>query len=239
MTDLTDIDALAAEYVLGTLDANERATVSVRRMHEPSLEAAIAKWENKLGPLIVLAPEIAPPASVLPRIERRLFDKARLEGADIASLAIWRQQARRWRQIAILASGLAASLMIWIGSREFLRQPPPEQFIGVFTQDDTLPKFYLTINLRTRELVVRPVGARRQDGKTYQLWIVSDQTGPAPHSLGLVEDDLGTTTKRLTDYDPAVLQRATFGVSLEQKGGSTTGLPSAGALHAKLLPVAH
>jgi anti-sigma-K factor RskA len=36
-----------------------------------------------------------------------------------------------------------------------------------------------------------------------------------------------------------LLQRATFGVSLERAGGSTTGRPSPGALHAKLLPVAN
>jgi anti-sigma-K factor RskA len=124
--------------------------------------------------------------------------------------------------------------------RETVYRPEaPLKYVGVFAQDDVLPKFYLTIDLKTRELTIRPIDAQRQPGKTYQLWIASDQLGPAPRSLGLVDETLAPTKKILSDFDPALLQRATFGVSLENSGGSTTGRPSPGALHAKLLPAAN
>ena len=41
MNDREDIDGLAAEYVLGTLDAAERAEVAARRQREDDLDMAI------------------------------------------------------------------------------------------------------------------------------------------------------------------------------------------------------
>ena len=97
----------------------------------------------------------------------------------------------------------------------------------------------LTIDLAKRELTIRPVGAERLQNKTYQLWIASDQLGPAPRSLGVLDDGAAPLQRKtLNQYDPNLLRTATFGVSIEQSGGSVTGQPAAGALHAKLFPVA-
>ena len=101
------------------------------------------------------------------------------------------------------------------------------------------PKSASRLADKTRELTIRPVGAERQPGKTYQMWIASDQLGPAPQSLGLVDETLAPTRKSLAGFDANLLQKATFGVSLEPTGGSPTGRPTSPALHAKLLPVSN
>ena len=72
MTDAGDIDALAAEYVLGTLDAAERTAVAARRPREPALDAAIDAWESRLSPLAESIPPSAPPHGVFEKIEARL-----------------------------------------------------------------------------------------------------------------------------------------------------------------------
>ncbi len=51
MTDRDDLDMLAAEFVLGTLDARERAAVAVRRQSEPDLDEMISAWELSLIPI--------------------------------------------------------------------------------------------------------------------------------------------------------------------------------------------
>ena len=51
MSEMDDIDAIAGEYVLGTLDADERADVTARRAREPALDNAIRAWEQRLSPL--------------------------------------------------------------------------------------------------------------------------------------------------------------------------------------------
>jgi anti-sigma-K factor RskA len=236
MTTPDDIDALAAEYVLGTLDLAERTAVSARRLREPALDTAIKDWEERLAPLDAIMAPVEPPAGVLAAIEHALNSGQRA-GWTVVELDTLRRRVKLWQRIGVAASAIAASLIVAIGLRETVYRPPLQQFVGVFQKDDVLPSFYLTIDLDTRELTIRPVDARRTPGKTYQLWIASDQLGPTPQSLGLVDDDLAPTRKSLP-FDRQLLQRATYGVSLEPAGGSPTGRPTAPALHTKLLPVA-
>jgi anti-sigma-K factor RskA len=51
MAEEDDIDGLAAEFVLGSLDAAERRQVDARLRTDASLAAAIVGWEQRLGPL--------------------------------------------------------------------------------------------------------------------------------------------------------------------------------------------
>ena len=245
MTTPEDIDALAGEYVLGTLDAAERTAVAARRQREPLLEAAIGAWERRLAPLDAETGSVAPPGDLFARIERRIDSASSTAPAagpaivNVTELAELRRQLRSWRRMAVAASMMAASLLLVIGIRETTDRQAPQTYVAVFQKDDVAPAFYLTIDLKTRQLTLRPVGAQRQPGKTYQMWIASDQLGPDPRSLGLVDDDLAPTRKSLAAFDPQLLRRATFGVSVEPAGGSPTGRPTSPALHAKLLPAAN
>ncbi len=235
MTARDDIDNLAGEYVLGTLDAGERTTVAARRLREPDLDAAIQDWERRLAPLDAATAPQPPPPDLFAKIELRIA----AGGAEsVTELAAVRRQLRRWRSVGIGASAVASALLVTIGVRELAWKPVPQTYVAVFAKDDVLPAFYMTFDLGRRELTIRPIDAQRQPGKTYQLWIASDKLGPAPQSLGLMDETLAPTTKVLSQYDQGLLQRATFGVSLEPAGGSPTGQPTSPALHARLLPVA-
>jgi anti-sigma-K factor RskA len=231
-----DIDALAGEYVLGTLDPAERVAVAARRQREPVLDAAIVGWEQRLAPLQAAVAAVPPPPDLLQRIEQRI-DAPKTDGPAVAELDALRRGLARWRRSAIAASAIAASAMLVLGLRETVFRDPPQTYVAVFAKDDIAPVFYLTVDLKNRELTLRPIGAERQQGKTYQMWIASEQLGASPQSLGLVDDALAPTRKSLTNYDQSLLQKATFGVSLEPAGGSPTGKPTSPALHAKLLPV--
>jgi anti-sigma-K factor RskA len=230
MSDQEDRDALAAEYVLGTLSAGERIAVAARRQRERDLDAAIEAWETRLAPLAEATPPIEPSPSLLAAIE------AKIAGGAVASVVELQQRVVRWRRVAIAASTVAACLVVAFGLREFTRTPKPVSYVGVFQKDDQSPAFLLTVDLETRMLSIRVVSADRPADKTYQLWIASEQTGGVPQSLGLIEDPAQITRAALTSYDPGVVQRATFGVSLEPLGGSPTGRPTGPALHSKLIP---
>ncbi len=250
MTGRDDIDMIAAEYVLGTLDASERGAVSERRLREPDLAAAISAWERRLAPLDAGTEPVQPPAVLLARIEHSI-DQAGTNyrpghasteaqfGAEPVKSAIVLQLERRvarWRRAAIAASALAASLVLAVGLREVVEPRGAQNFVAVFQKDDAQPAFLMSVNLATRELTIRPVTADRQVGKAYQLWILAEPLGPVPQSLGLLEDALLPTRKTLSSFEPALLQNATFGISVEPPGGSPTGRPSGPALHGKLLP---
>ncbi|HEU4380355.1 MAG TPA: anti-sigma factor [Hyphomicrobiaceae bacterium] len=231
MNDREDIDGLAAEYVLGTLDASERTAVAARRQREHDLDAAIGAWERRLAPLADAVAPLEPPRGLFARIEARLSD-----AGGAGQIVELQQRVKRWRNLAAAASAVAACLLVVMGVREMVRPQAPSSYVAVFQKDDVSPAFLLAVDLQTRTLSIRMVAAERQPGKSYQLWIATEQSGGVPQSLGLIEDRADITRTVLTSYDPAVVQTATFGVSLEPAGGSPTGRPTGPALHAKLIP---
>ena len=113
----------------------------------------------------------------------------------------------------------------------------PAQFVAVFQKDEQSPAFLMSVDIDKRTVTVRQVAAERMADKSYQLWIAT-QPGTAPQSLGVIEqqDDF-TVRATLAGYDPAVINTATFGISLEPLGGSPTGQPTGPVIHAKLLQV--
>ncbi len=240
--DRDDIDMLAAEYVLGTLDGAERVDVARRRLTDPQLDRAITAWESRLSPLATAVPPITPSADLLPRIEARIA--AGISGmptpvADTASNAQVLDLTRRlgrWRTAAVGASALAASLVFALGVREAQRADTPKTFVAVMQKDDASPSFLVTVDLETRLLTVRPVAAAPEPGKSYELWMAHDSF-QGPRSLGVVTSDL-TPRATLAKFDRGVIEKATFAVSLEPEGGSPVGKPTGPVLfHAKLVQV--
>jgi anti-sigma-K factor RskA len=241
MIEPEDIDALATEYVLGTLDAVERADVLRRRSSNPLLDAAIVDLEQRLWPLHAATVPVAPPPDLFKRIERRLTPAMAVSPLAAPSNAIvleLQARARRWRSTALATSAIAASLILTIGFRETVWRPSPQSFVAVFQKDDAQPAFILSIDLDSRELTIRQVTAEREPGKAYQLWILADKLGPVPQSLGLLHETLEPTRQRLNKFDPALLRSATFGISVEPPGGSPTGRPTGPAIHGRLIPAA-
>jgi anti-sigma-K factor RskA len=234
MRERDEIDVLAGEYVLGTLDLAERTAVAARRWREAPLDAAIEAWEERLVPLTETLPAVAPTPGLLPRIEARI-DAGVPADASAGRVVVLERSAQRWRRAAIAASALAACLLVAIGVRELTRPQTDKTYVAVFQKDDASPAFLLTVDLDTRVLSIRAVAATPQPGKSYQLWIASEKLGPAPQSLGLIEAKAGATQRELGKLDRALVEKATFGVSLEPAGGSPTGRPTGPALHAKLI----
>ena len=88
-TDREDLDALAGEYVLGTLDPAQAREVAAALVTHPTLRDAVVFWEQQLHPLSALAPAADPP--------RDLWDgiAAQLNGA-----ATPRNKSRLWKDPA-------------------------------------------------------------------------------------------------------------------------------------------
>jgi anti-sigma-K factor RskA len=234
MTVTPDDDFAAAEYALGTLDASERATLAARRLREPELDEAIRAWETRLAPLAESAPEVEPPRELLPAIEARIRAASSELGAN-ASVVALRRSVARWRSTAIAASVIAGLLAIGFVTREATRQSVPREYVAILQKDAASPAFEVTVNLDKQELTVRPVAARAPPGKSYELWIIDAKLG-APRSLGVI----GETSRAasLSGFEPAVVQGATYAVTVEPPGGSPDGKPSGPPVFAgKLIPV--
>jgi anti-sigma-K factor RskA len=67
-------DALAAEYVLGTLSADEREHAEALLTLDPSFAASVRMWERRLGELNVMVEAVEPPPEVWDKIKAEIGD---------------------------------------------------------------------------------------------------------------------------------------------------------------------
>ncbi len=200
-------DALAGEYVLGTLDAREAARVRAQLEADAELGAAVAQWEARLAPLQSLAPPAAPPPDLWARIAGSL---------DPAQPA-----PHRWRfpwpafglGASAVAAGLAAVLL--------LRPAAEPALMTVLLTSQDQPAWLVEAaggELRLAALNPQPVAADR----VMQLWALP-QGATAPTSLGLVPDGgRMTVSPRAIRPEPGML----IEITLEPPGGSPIGRPT-------------
>lgn len=67
-----DRDALAAEYVLGTLAADERAQAEALIASDPGFGETVRQWERRLGELNVMVEAVEPPAELWDKIKTNI-----------------------------------------------------------------------------------------------------------------------------------------------------------------------
>ena len=65
-------DALAAEYVLGTLSADEREHAEALLTLDPGFAASVRMWERRLGELNVMVEAVEPPPELWDKIKAEL-----------------------------------------------------------------------------------------------------------------------------------------------------------------------
>ena len=224
MTELDDIEALAAEYVLGTLTREERLTVAQRREREARLDAAILAWERRLGPLVEVVAPVAPSQNLYSKIRAQIGLSNHVVSLKAREQALV-QRGNRWRGAALTMSALAASLVGVVGWQEYRRQQMPTQYVAVLQTGLEKPAFLLTVDTKTQMFVITAVEAPKKPNKSYELWLVNDKL-PKPKSLGVFsEGDMEVMPmSKAADHD--LLMNATYAVSLEPEGGSPTGSPT-------------
>ncbi|MFL6791448.1 MAG: anti-sigma factor domain-containing protein [Bradyrhizobium sp.] len=169
MTYSEDHIALAAEYALGTLDAEERAQVEAMMALDAEFTAIVQSWEYRLGSLNQMVGSVEPrpivwenirtaighstePQAplVLPEASPRSVAPAAVErgpivgGANVVQLS---SKVRRWRNLASFASAIAAALFVMLGLQiyqpdllpEGIRPKPRTEIVEVKTPTPAPP----------------------------------------------------------------------------------------------------
>jgi anti-sigma-K factor RskA len=140
-----DRDGVAAEYALGTLDAEERAQADALMLVDGSFAASVQRWERRLGELNLMVAPVEPPAPLWERIKAALAStgqggELRLPevpappplanapmGATSAEIINMRQRMQRWRGFSTITWLAAACLIGIVLVREYRPDVlPPE-----------------------------------------------------------------------------------------------------------------
>jgi anti-sigma-K factor RskA len=217
VADGDEIEALAGEYVLGTLDADERRAAEARVAADPAFRTAVAEWEKRLQPLADTVPEVSPPAAVLARIMAAI-DAAPAAAPAGGNVVALRRSVRRW-QITTVLMGAAAAVLAAVVVLDRTAPTPQSQFVAVLTAEGAKPAFVAMVDTAKGTISVRRVASEAPPDKSYELWSI--EPNAAPKSLGLLEQ---ASLSRTLPVAPT--GKATLAISLEPKGGSPTGAPT-------------
>lgn len=211
-TDRDEIDALAGEFVLGTLEAGERRAAEARLQSDAAFRAAVAAWETRLQPIAEALQPVEPPIGFFDRILDRVELGVGVPATNVVEL---RRSVRHWR-ITSAVVGAAAAALAGVVVLDLAAPPQQTEFVAVLTSEGAAPKFVASVNVAAGTLSIRRIGDAPPPDKSYELWAV--EAGRDPQSLGLVDE---ASISRTLAYSPADLVLA---ISLEPKGGSPTGV---------------
>lgn len=223
-TDYEETDLLAAEYVLGVLEGPERVAVVQRADRDHALSGAIAAWEIRLAPLAATVPPVPAPASLWPRIEAScglMAAPLRPSTAPKPATQDFWNRLNVWRAGTALGFGLAAAIAVVA----VLNRPvPPAPEIPVASAVLQPPSggeaAWVAEAAPDKTLLLRPLQRLAvATGKDLELWALPDGE-KVPQPLGVITAKGQTVSLPSSIHAPMQLM-----VSLEQKGGSSTGLP--------------
>ena len=206
-------EALAAEYVLGTLRGRARRRFEALADADPDVRAAVQRWERGLTPLAERVAPVEPPARVWRGIEARIAPAA----------APVKAGGGFWKAFGMVSGGLASVLLafflyMYTGSRS------DPLFVAVLTAPDSAPRMVVSMQaphtLRVR--MVKPWGG--MEDKALELWVLPQEG--APRSLGMVHNAMGDTMIRISPDDPRIRDVKALAISMEPPGGSPTKQPT-------------
>lgn len=206
-------EALAAEYVLHLLDADDRRAFEARLPNEPQLRALVHQWEVHFAAMAGTVPDVPPP----PRIRAAVLD------AVGASPRTPRHRSwRGWAGLGGLAlAGLAALALVYT----LLTEPDlSPAFRAELTSEDQSVILVASVIPATHEIVVDPLAGTPPAGRVFELWLIAEGAA-APVSLGVL-DPGGTTRIRVPDAIAPGVRTGTIAISDEPPGGSPTGAPT-------------
>jgi anti-sigma-K factor RskA len=217
------LDALAAEYVLGTMPARARARFARIAHNDSAVAAAIRSWETRLAPLAEGAAPVTPPPRVWTAIAQRL-GLTRIDAVD----APWWARIGFWRSFALTSFALAMAFGVTLFTPKSPVTDAP--IVVVLAGADAKPALIATAMRGERTLTVKLVGAAAvPSGKALELWMLP--TGSAPKSLGLIPDTGVGRVALPSPPDVSLANVPALAVSLEPAGGSPTGAPTGPVLY--------
>lgn len=213
-------DALAAQYVAGTLRGGARSRFEALLPSHPALQRAVRDWQQRLMPLTGVLPPEPPPPRVWRAIEQGLWP-----APAAAPASGWWARLSLWRSVSAFASVAALALAL------LLANPPAQPPVVVVLQSTggdpaVAGSVVASFSADGRAVVARPLTpvALKTD-RVLELWWAREKG--APMSLGLIKADGMTVLSR--GQLPGGMKGSGIdhmAVSVEPPGGSPTGQPT-------------
>jgi len=211
-----ELRAQAAEYVLGTLDADERRAIELALGSNAALRAAVMQWEADLLPLASLAEPVTPSAQLWRRIARSATPVQAPRKSAWRSLSLW-------RGLTGASVALSALLAVLLVGRPDAGVSKPQYMVVLVAPQDKAPGYVVQASMG-RQLSLVPLHPTPVPAdKSLQFWTKAEGWS-GPVSLGLVKP--GQTITIPLDALPNVQPNQLFELTLEPAKGSPLNKPT-------------
>ena len=213
---------LAGEYVLGTLASSARRAVEEAMPGNAALRDAVDGWQQRLLPLVAMAPPVAPGPGLWHRIEMSLTPAPMARAHPAAALGQWWNSLNLWRGLA--AGGLAAAAIMAVILTPGLSPAPAQKLMVVLAAPQSMKPGWVIESNDGRSLRLIPLGdVAVPQQKSLQFWTKADGW-KGPVSLGLVKP--GQPLEVSLDKLPPMQPNQLFEITLEPEKGSPIDRPT-------------
>lgn len=208
----------AAEYVLGLLDAAERAAFEARLAGDAAARAELAFWQSRFSELDDAFVAVPAPPATYGAIAARLFPApARPRFWD--SLLVWRSLAGGALAVAVVALGFAMTRPVPLSPSEFAIQ-----MVAALEMEGSPARFVALYDQATGAVRLTVLSGEATPDKDYELWAIGGDGKPM--SMGVIPASGRTEMVLTADHRDMIAPGTVLAVTLEPKGGSPTGAPT-------------
>jgi anti-sigma-K factor RskA len=223
-------ERLAAEFVLGTLRGRARARFQDWMREDAALRRLVAMWEERLAPMADAVAPVAPPPRVWREIDARI---ASAPAAAPAPRAGFWDSVGFWRTTGLLATGMAAALLVTVVARKPQPVEVPVERVVEVPSSKMQPSYVAVLRDEAGKVVFMAYAARQSDelwikkvgmdepgeGKHYELWGLTMKPGEPPRSLGMIPPGESATIKLAAVADKSLAGFPALALSLEAHPG--------------------
>ncbi len=224
MTPLSDeLEALAGEYALGTLDTADRRKAEARMAMDPAFREAVITWQTRLAPLDDTAAPLVPNPTLWSRIESLIpSQKPAMPHSQPSGLARLWDSLGFWRPLG-LSSALAGLVLAVALAITIARGPMKPDYVAVLNTGDGRAAAVVNVYADGTVNLIPLEDIRVPQGRIIEVWTLqSREQGPV--SIGRLDRarTLKLDLKNLGKPEANHL----FELTLEPPGGSPTGKPT-------------
>ncbi len=215
--DISEDEALAAEYVLRLLDVDAERAFEARLQAEPDLRARVHFWEAELAVLTDDLPKLAPSPSVKSKLV------AELSGKSAHPRRGW---SWGWLTFPTFA---AVAIAAFFALSPLLYGPTFDPTLhATLISEDGAVHIEAGYSRDGNLFKVIPEEGAPAAGRDFELWVIG-ANADAPVSLGVIPADRESLFE-ITPEIAALMDGGVLAVSDEPRGGSPTGAPTGAIL---------
>ncbi|MDZ7926742.1 MAG: anti-sigma factor [Agrobacterium sp.] len=207
-------EILAGEYVLGVLPIEKRRELERRMLDDKVFAQLVQRWESEFSDFNAEYEEQVPSATVLARIEERLFGSK----TSTTNGSLW-SSASFWRWISVATSATAVAAIVYAAFPDQWQGTAP--LVAELSTTDSQVNLLASYDAESGRMHIVPVATGKADEKSLELWLVMD--GGKTRSLGVFQPGTNGDLIIPADMRSTIAEGTTFAISVEPFGGSPTG----------------